>query len=382
MLSFSLIPEPMLIPLMREEEDTEDLYIDDFFWLHERGVDLVFIFSYLHFWRKLYLNVFEYENESAWKSGVFTFLVFQLVVFAGLVLCCTHLSEITLTISANIMHTFFAFKGKIYWWFFTDKQLNTDTLIRLTYIHYLSAFYMFYLGLIHGIDMHYDWKNETTFDGLDNEIIWWDEAISNELSHFLDAIIILIIIWWFVYVEPEALSYELFMWGDIGLLNDIRFYGVAPHWYFRPYMAWIIACPNHKLGIFGLLWYFFTIFYQPTLHGTIEMNNYNKRYITLFKIKFNRNSFFISSYLNLEMNLFHQLTYGLFIGTSFYSSSFLPYGRFYNRLGGNIGMLGSFIYMFIYLGFSLLRRPIFLEIFFYFLYLRVNFIKNLFLLNI
>ena len=31
MLSFSLITEPMLIPLDREEEDVENIYIDDFF---------------------------------------------------------------------------------------------------------------------------------------------------------------------------------------------------------------------------------------------------------------------------------------------------------------------------------------------------------------
>ena len=31
MLSFSLIPEPMLVPIIRDEEDLEDLYTDDFF---------------------------------------------------------------------------------------------------------------------------------------------------------------------------------------------------------------------------------------------------------------------------------------------------------------------------------------------------------------
>jgi quinol-cytochrome oxidoreductase complex cytochrome b subunit len=65
MLALSLLPEPMLIPVVRDEEDLEDLYIDDFFWLHERGVDLIFIFSYIHLFRKLYLNVFEYEHEAA-----------------------------------------------------------------------------------------------------------------------------------------------------------------------------------------------------------------------------------------------------------------------------------------------------------------------------
>ena len=45
MVSFSLVPEPMIVPIVRDEEDLEDLYADDFFWLHERGVDMLFIFS-------------------------------------------------------------------------------------------------------------------------------------------------------------------------------------------------------------------------------------------------------------------------------------------------------------------------------------------------
>jgi len=363
MLAFSLIPEAMIVPMVREEEDMEDLYIDDFFWLHERGVDLVFIFSYLHLFRKLYLNVFEYENEAAWKSGVFTFLIFQVVVFFGLVLCCTHLSEITLTIAANILHTAFNFKGKAYWWLFTDKQLNTDTMVRLAYAHYLAAFFMAYLGLIHGIDMHYDWKNETSFDGLDQEMVWWDEALSSELSSATDILVLISIVSWWNYVEPEALSYEIFMWGDIGLVTDVRYYGVAPHWYFRPFMAWLIACPHHKTGIFGLVFYFIILFFQPNLHGTTEQNNYNKKTLLLFKGKFKTSKFFASSYINLELNLYHQFTYALFIGSALYAASFLPYGRFYNRLGGNIGMLGSYLYVFMYLGFNSLRRPTLLDLY-------------------
>lgn len=63
MLSFSLIPEPMLVPIVRDEEDIEDLYTDDFFWLHERGVDLIFIFSYMHLFRKLYIAAYDLEQE-------------------------------------------------------------------------------------------------------------------------------------------------------------------------------------------------------------------------------------------------------------------------------------------------------------------------------
>lgn len=112
LLAFSLIPEPMLVPIVRDEEDLDDLYADDFFWLHERGVDLIFIFSYFHLLRKLYICVFYSEQEFAWKSGAFSFVIFQVVTFLGLVLCCTHLSDITLTIACNILHTFFFLQEK------------------------------------------------------------------------------------------------------------------------------------------------------------------------------------------------------------------------------------------------------------------------------
>jgi hypothetical protein len=364
MLSFSLIPEPMIVPIVRDEEDLEDLYIDDFFWLHERGVDLLFIFSYLHLFRKLYLNVIEYEHDLTWKSGVFTFLVFQAVVFLGLILCCTHLSEITLTIAANIIHTFFGFYGKPYWWFFTDQQLNSDTMIRLAYAHYLSAFYMLYLGVLHSFDMHYDWKTESSYDAIDNEMMWWDEALSNELSHTIDILLIVGFACWYLYPENEALSYEIFMWGDIGLVSDVRYYGVAPHWYFRPFMAWLIVCPHHKTGVFGLLFFFWILIQQPSLHGVTEQGEQLKKKIifSFFEKSKKLNYFAPTAFGNVELNFFHQFSYAFFIMCTLYTTTFLPYGRFYNRLGGNIGMLGAYFFVFFWLTFAVFRRPFSLEI--------------------
>lgn len=356
MLSFSLVPEPMLVPIVRDEEDLEDLYIEDFFWLHERGVDLIFIFSYIHLFRKLYLNIFDHETEASWKSGVATFLVLQVVVFLGLILCCTHLSEITLTIAANIFHTFFLFKGKFYWWFFTDKQLNTDTFIRLAYAHYVSAFYLLFLGLLHGIDIHFDWKNDSFNNSVEPELLWWDEALSNELFSTLLIIYFINVVTSLFYDEPEALSYEIFMWGDIGIITDVRFYGVAPHWYFRPFMAWLIACPFHKTGIFGLILYFFLLYFQPNLHGTTEQNNSFKKFLLLFCLKLKKFSFFEYLRLTIDMNSSHQTNFWAFFVCAMYTTSFLPYGRFYNQVGGNIGMLLAYLYILCFLAFSSFRK--------------------------
>ena len=97
--------------------------------------------------------------------------MFQVVTFLGLCLCCTHLSDITLGIACNIMHTFFNFKGKPYAFIFTDKKLNSDTVIRLAYAHYISAFVLLYVGILHALIMHYDWKSDYNFDAVKNELV-------------------------------------------------------------------------------------------------------------------------------------------------------------------------------------------------------------------
>lgn len=63
MLSFSLMNDCMLVSNSREEEDGENNYTDDFFWLHERGVDLVIISSFFHLLRKIYLGISDLEQE-------------------------------------------------------------------------------------------------------------------------------------------------------------------------------------------------------------------------------------------------------------------------------------------------------------------------------
>ena len=44
MLAQSLFFDPMNIPLSREEESHENLYIDEWFYVHERGVDYLMFF--------------------------------------------------------------------------------------------------------------------------------------------------------------------------------------------------------------------------------------------------------------------------------------------------------------------------------------------------
>lgn len=352
MLSFSFVTESMNIPLSREEEDSENLYIDDFFWLHERGVDLLELFLFIHLLRKLYLNVADIEQEIAWKSGVILFLLLQVVVFTGLVLCCTHLSDITLVIATNIIQTFCLFIGKLYWLIFTDQTLNTDTVTRVGYIHFILGIFVGVLSVYHGVDMHYDWKTDSDYDGVRQEINWFDEALIGEVGQTLEFLLVIGVLCLYLFTEPEALSYEIFMWGDIGMITDIRYFGVAPHWYFRPYMAWLLSCPYHYTGIIGLVLFMLGFYFQPNIAGRGESDLYNV-------IKTSILNFFTSVYLFSkkitstyriipDVEFFYFSMYSVFLITIWYSFSYLPYGRFFNRLGGNDATLLTFVYIFVY----------------------------------
>lgn len=361
MLSFSLSPEPMYIPLSREIEDHETIYTDDFFFLHERGVDYLVIFLFLHMLRKLYINAVTVSHEVSWKSGVLLFLLAQLVIFTGLVLCCSHLSDVTLTIAINAFNSFCLFIGKVSWMVAPNGDLNVDTVIRFGYAHYILAFVLGYFGVYHGLDMHYNWKTEENFDGLYHELDWYDEAVVNEVCQLFNMIMIVAIICLMLYAEPEALHYELFMWGDVGMSVDVRYFGVAPHWYFRPYMGWLVACPFHYLGLIGLILFFVGFFFQPTIVRPNEFKEYSGAKLLIARLwwrseRLTKKVVKVMPFI-AEQNFFYQITFAVFLTCLWYAFSYLPYGRFFNRLGGNNVSLMVYVYLFFYLCCPNLRKP-------------------------
>jgi hypothetical protein len=117
----------------------------------------------------------------------------------------------------------------------------------------------------------------------------------------------------------------------------------------------------------------FVLFFQVNLHGSSENSNYSKRLLIFLKKKINKTTFFISKFFNNEFNLYHFTTYFFFLIACLYATSFLPYGRFYNRLGGNVGMLLAYMYIFIFLAFYFFRRPLILEFFLNLLYNKTNY---------
>lgn len=356
MCALYTVNDSLLVVFSRNETDMEELYSDDVFNLHERGVDLTFIFLYLHLFRKFYLKSYYFLQISAWKSGSLLFLLIHGIIFFGLVLCCTHLSDITLKIAANIMQTVFFKYGKLSYILFTNHTINTDTLIRMMYLHYILAIVMWGVIIIHLLDMHYGYRNNVFLKFLHQLFNWFGEIVKFEYTSTLIVISLFSLSIMYFLKPNEPLSYELFMWGDIGLVTDIRFLSVAPHWYFRAYMSWLLFCPHHYLGIFGLIAFLVVVYFHPNILDRI--NNYLKQ---LKKIFFSDKSYF------------NMVCYSLFILSCLYVGSYLPCGKYFTYVQGNKATTFAFIYIYFYWFtlFDIIIKHKFLSKFFY--WLKINF---------
>lgn len=322
--------DALLLVTARDEVDMEELYSDDIFHIHERGVDLTFIFLYCHFMRKFFLKSYHLLQITAWKTGSILFLLIHGIIFFGLVLCCTHLSDITLKIAANILQTLFFKYGNISYILFTDHTINTDTLIRMMYLHYILALSVWGIIILHLVNMHYGHKNNIFFKALYQLFNWFGEIFKFEFTSTIIFITFLIFFYICYYKYNEALSYEIFMWGDIGLISDVRFLGVAPHWYFKPYMSWLIFCPHHYIGIFGLVIFFIGVYFQPNIFNF---------FFKLYRL--------IKLCLNYMRSRISYIIFSLFFGCCMYTISYLPCGKYFTYVYGNQATTISFMYIFL-----------------------------------
>jgi quinol-cytochrome oxidoreductase complex cytochrome b subunit len=102
LLALFYIPDPSFVVIFREEYMNEVWWYPHVYKLHVIGVDLIFVFSYLHILKKIYLKNFVEGDTDGWFTGAYAFMFYHIVVFFGITLTTNHLGDVTVTIAANI----------------------------------------------------------------------------------------------------------------------------------------------------------------------------------------------------------------------------------------------------------------------------------------
>ena len=125
---------------------------------------------------------------------------------------------------------------------------------------------------------------------------------------------------------------------------------MAPHWYFRPLMAFLLVIPHALIGVFGLALFFILIYYQISLHNAGELRSYKS---TLFKGLSNTGFFknYSADTFHVDFSFAYQLRFFVFLLACLYTTTFLPNGKYYLAVGGNDALLSSYVVIFLHLTF-------------------------------
>lgn len=344
LLALYYIPDPSLVITNREE------YMNEIWWyffvykIHTIGVDSLFTLSYLHIIKKIFIKNFIGANLDGWLTGSYSFLVFHVVVFLGITLSTNHLGDLTLTIGATIFWSLFAYKHKIVTLLFTNRHLNAEQLIRFMLAHYVVAWYYVYLVQMHVLHIHEMWdpdsKTSVNEDNVTPKSNWIIDALQKE-TLFMIGLYIGIMVYSLFKNHKDILpvNFSFFeQWSETEV-EDINFFIVGPHWYFRPHMGLLTVCAQHYEGLFWLIMYYVLIAMLPVISN-------------LYNIKKNINA---TDFNNIPMqeSLIQFTLFIFFVMSLLYVGNTLPCARFYYEeeegFFGNSFLRLSYQYIYVYL---------------------------------
>lgn len=340
-LAWYYIPEPGLVIELREEMFNETRYGFEIYQLHVRGVDVIFILSYLHIFKKIFLKNYVTAESDGWILGGYAFFWFHYVVALGICLGGSHLSDLTFTIAANIYWSLFDNTYKTYYIIFTNKHLNVDQLTRLMFFHYFAPWYYLYLVKMHVLFCHESWDSDSGENVYEDKsasyISWFYDAFLKEIQDAWYYMVILFSIFFMHHIKPYTVNYYFFEHWNISELDDINFYGVAPHWYFRPMMGLLVVSPTHYEGLMWMALFFLLLAFMPIIHNWYHPMAQDYALVPM---------------QNSQIQTF---LFGIFILSILCVTSMLPCGRYYYEPeGGYVGnpwVKFSFQYIFFYLSF-------------------------------
>jgi quinol-cytochrome oxidoreductase complex cytochrome b subunit len=278
----------------------------------------------MHILKKIYLKNYVTAESDGWLLGGYAFFWFHYIVALGISLSATHLSDLTLTIIANIFWSVFNFAYKTYYIVFTNKHLNTDQLTRIMVLHYFTPWYYLYLVKLHVLFCHESWDSDSGENVYEDKsgsyVSWFYDAFLKEIQDAWFWVFLVFCYFFLHHFSDSTVNYYFFERWNISELDEIRFYGVAPHWYFRPLMGLLVVSPSHYEGLMWMGLWFVLLAVLPIIYN---LYNSNKSYLPI---------------IPMQSSKIQTLAFILYMLSIYCASSMLPCGRYYYAPeGGYVG---------------------------------------------
>ena len=247
-------------------------------FLHANGASFFFLIVYCHIFRGLYYSSYTFPRTYLWCSGVIIFILMMATAFIGYVLPWGQMSFWGATVITNLFSAIPIVGESIVQWLWGGFSVDNATLNRFFSLHYLVPFIIVALVFIHLILLHGNGStNPTGIDNKFNKIPFYPYFYIKDLFSLL---IFLIIIFYFIYFNPNALGHPDNYIKANPLVTPAH---IVPEWYFLPFYAILRSIPDKLGGVLAMGLSLIILLLLPVINMT---NKRSVLYSPLYKISY------------------------------------------------------------------------------------------------
>ena len=215
-------------------------------YLHQDGSSKFFIATYIHTFRGIYYGSYKNPREVLWILGVITLLVMMSIAFMGYVLPWGQMSYWGATVITNMFSAIPVVGDSVVTWLWGGFGVASPTLTRFYSLHYLLAFVLVAVVLLHIAAIHVVGSNNplgidvaTPQDTLPFHP-YYTIKDSFGLCLFLAVFAVL------VFFVPDFFGDPNNFIPANPLLTPAD---IQPEWYFLPFYAILRAVPDKLAGV-------------------------------------------------------------------------------------------------------------------------------------
>jgi len=244
-----------------------------FRYIHANGASIFFLVVYIHIGRALYFRSYT-SSLFLWYSGIAIYALMMATAFLGYVLPWGQMSFWGATVITGILGALPVIGEFLVVWIWGDSNVSMITLYRFLVLHYVLAFAIVGLSLLHLIFLHKSGSTRPFKSNYNIEYIpFYPNFITKDSIGFLA---LALIFSFFVCFNPNDLGHPDNYIMANSLVTPAH---IVPEWYFLPLYAVLRSIESKVLGVAVMGAIILSVALIP-LYDNLKIDNPNARTIT------------------------------------------------------------------------------------------------------
>ncbi len=219
-------------------------------YMHMNAASFFFIAVYLHIFRGLYFGSYKHPRELLWILGVVIFLLMMATAFLGYTLPWGQMSYWGATVISNLFSAIPVIGDSLVVWILGGYSVGDATLNRFYVLHWLLAFGILGIVLLHITALHITGSNNPS--GVepknDSETVTFNPFMT--IKDLTGAAVFFTLFAFVLLFAPNYLGHsDNFIPAD-PLVTPAH---IVPEWYFLPFYAILRAIPDKLGGVIAMV---------------------------------------------------------------------------------------------------------------------------------